>query len=372
MDNGQAIGQRIRETRKSLNLRQADLAERTDISISHLSDIERGALMPTIPTLRRISQALDRPLEYFLQEGAAPHALSLVMTRTLLGQAAVTRLIEQVREQSDGELTIQLYQHAWAFEEAKGLADGSIHLFLDDLLSFEPFSQLCGVVSQQFFFRDRAQYDRFMSSSLFQEQIYQKLLEKGIRLLNPTSSWVYGSFELLFATQPIFTPADLAGRKFRSYNSKAANALRQTLDTIPVQTPWNSGPEAFRENKIEAFLAPVGYAPPLKLHEVTRYITLLDYGYTLNLLVSINDYEYRRLSPKAQQALHQAIETAGPVFSQLAQASIDTYMRQLSHDFGLPLIQPSPEPWRARFSAALRQVAGELLDEEIYETLQRL
>ena len=63
------VGDRVREARKSLKLRQADLSSNTGISASHLSDIERGVLVPTIPTLQKIGQALDRPLEYFFTAG---------------------------------------------------------------------------------------------------------------------------------------------------------------------------------------------------------------------------------------------------------------------------------------------------------------
>ena len=87
---GQDVGKRIREIRNFLKLTQSDLSEKIGISGSHLSDIERGKMLPTLPTLQRISDALDRPLEYFILENvAAKRTLSMEIPRTLIGKQAL-------------------------------------------------------------------------------------------------------------------------------------------------------------------------------------------------------------------------------------------------------------------------------------------
>lgn len=53
------IGARIREARKERNLGQADLAEKLDISISHMSDIENGRTNFSIEVFMRITEALQ-------------------------------------------------------------------------------------------------------------------------------------------------------------------------------------------------------------------------------------------------------------------------------------------------------------------------
>jgi len=304
-----SVGGYIREARKSLKLRQADLANTTGISVSHLSDIERGVLIPTIPTLQKIGQALERPLEYFFADAPhTPRALGMVIHRTLIGEQAGAKFAELVAKKTEGEVTIQMYQHARLkslYKQARGLAEGSIHIILDDLLSFEHYAGLCGVVLLPYFFQNREQYQRFLRSDIFQEQIYQKLLESGIRLLNPTSGWESDAFELLFSTTPIFTPDDLVGRKFRSYESEPANALRRALGAIPVHVRWKKSYEAFQQGLIDVFLSPAVYISALKLHEVAKYTTIINYGYTQNLVVAISEREYRKLPPSIQQILNE-------------------------------------------------------------------
>ena len=58
------IGTQIRRVRRR-KMTQGELSERSEISISYLSKIERGLRTPTVPTLTRISRAMDVDLSSF-------------------------------------------------------------------------------------------------------------------------------------------------------------------------------------------------------------------------------------------------------------------------------------------------------------------
>ena len=214
------IGIRVREARKSLRLRQSDLAERVGITGSHLSGIERGTLIPTIPTLEKIGGALNRPLEYFIADSIrSPRTLGTVIFRVSIGDLSARRFAELVHEKTDGEVSIQIYRQLVSsdtYELVKGLVEGSIHIFIDDLTSLERYAPLCNVVFQPYFFRDREHFDRFLHSDLFQRQVRNQLLASGIRVLNPLAHQQQQAFELLFSRFPVFAPADLVGRRYRS------------------------------------------------------------------------------------------------------------------------------------------------------------
>jgi transcriptional regulator with XRE-family HTH domain len=62
------LGDRIRVRRKELRLSQSDLAERTGMTASFISQVERGVTSPSIDSLYKISQALDVPVFRFLLE----------------------------------------------------------------------------------------------------------------------------------------------------------------------------------------------------------------------------------------------------------------------------------------------------------------
>jgi transcriptional regulator with XRE-family HTH domain len=61
-------GLMIRKARKSSRMRLADLAEKARLSVSFLSQVERGIINPSINSLRRIALALDTTLSSFFDE----------------------------------------------------------------------------------------------------------------------------------------------------------------------------------------------------------------------------------------------------------------------------------------------------------------
>ncbi len=62
------LGDRIRTRRKELRLSQSDLAERTGMTASFVSQVERGVTSPSIDSLYKISRSLDVPVFHFLLE----------------------------------------------------------------------------------------------------------------------------------------------------------------------------------------------------------------------------------------------------------------------------------------------------------------
>ena len=378
MNRGNIIGKRVRDARKSLNLRQSDLAERVGIASSHLSDIERGALIPTIPTLEKIGDALNRPVEYFFMATPDnPRALGTVIFRVSIGDLSARRFAELVHEKTGGEVSIQIYRQSASsdtYELVKGLVEGSIHIFIDDLSSLERYAPLCSVVFQPYFFRDGAHYDRFLKSTLFQREVRETLLTQGIRLLNPLVHREQNAVELLFSRAPVFTPDDLIGRKYRSYASNVADMLRRELGAEPVRVIWNQSVAAFQQGVIDLFLMPARHYTSLDLHTVARYATILDYGYAANMVIAINEREYSKLSPSIQQVLLEAVEETEQHFSEVVTAQTARYVAQLPIERGVPIIQPNQSIWRDRYAAALRNICLNhgYLSPDLYEGLQEL
>ena len=63
-----ALGERIRKSRKSLNITQALLGETADVEPSNISHIERGATKVSLPTLVRIANALNVSLDELMYD----------------------------------------------------------------------------------------------------------------------------------------------------------------------------------------------------------------------------------------------------------------------------------------------------------------
>ncbi len=63
----ESIGERIKEQRIEKGLTLAELGEKTNLSISYLSQIERDKTLPSLVTLAEIAKALDTGMRYFFE-----------------------------------------------------------------------------------------------------------------------------------------------------------------------------------------------------------------------------------------------------------------------------------------------------------------
>jgi transcriptional regulator with XRE-family HTH domain len=66
------LGARMRARREALGLSLRSLADRTGVSASFLSQVERGLVSPSIQTLTAVSRALEVPIYHFLLESPDP------------------------------------------------------------------------------------------------------------------------------------------------------------------------------------------------------------------------------------------------------------------------------------------------------------
>lgn len=60
-ETGLTLGDKVRLMRNEKNMSLQDLADRADISVSYLSEIERGTVYPALSTLRKIAAELGVP-----------------------------------------------------------------------------------------------------------------------------------------------------------------------------------------------------------------------------------------------------------------------------------------------------------------------
>jgi len=86
------IGDKLREARRSQNLSLRDLAAKTRVSASLLSQIETGKTNPSVATLYNIAAAVALPVDYFLSDdnavvGAATNGSAAAQTDSPIAYA---------------------------------------------------------------------------------------------------------------------------------------------------------------------------------------------------------------------------------------------------------------------------------------------
>ena len=81
-------GDRIKETRKMRGLTQEQLAEKVDITLEYISQIERGLKVPSMQVFVGLVDALDVSADYLLRD--------YVSTRNLYGDKQIGSKLERL------------------------------------------------------------------------------------------------------------------------------------------------------------------------------------------------------------------------------------------------------------------------------------
>lgn len=84
----QNMGDRIREARKKLNLTQEQLAEKLDVTVAYISEIERNLKLPSMPLFIKLVEVLDVSSDYILRDN--------VSTRNLYGDNVLGRKLARL------------------------------------------------------------------------------------------------------------------------------------------------------------------------------------------------------------------------------------------------------------------------------------
>jgi transcriptional regulator with XRE-family HTH domain len=96
-----ALGRNIKLYRFHHELSQAELAEKADVSVNFISDLERGTKWPRADTVARIAQALGVPAsDLFKEEEATPDKAKDIMTQFSNDMSrTVIKALDTVQEQ---------------------------------------------------------------------------------------------------------------------------------------------------------------------------------------------------------------------------------------------------------------------------------
>lgn len=97
------IGNRIKVARKKLNLTQEALAEKVDITLYYMGEIERGEKTPSLDLFIRLVEVLDVSADYLLRD--------TVSTGNVYGDKRMARKLENLtpRQRAAVEALIDTY-----------------------------------------------------------------------------------------------------------------------------------------------------------------------------------------------------------------------------------------------------------------------
>ncbi len=99
------IGNRIKAARKSRGMTQEVMAERLDVTIGYVSQVERGITKISLDLLGKVSAILDRDIAYFVTDSSTQRSTymidEIVLRLQKLGERdrrVILSLIEAMQE----------------------------------------------------------------------------------------------------------------------------------------------------------------------------------------------------------------------------------------------------------------------------------
>jgi TRAP-type C4-dicarboxylate transport system substrate-binding protein len=179
----------------------------------------------------------------------------------------------------------------------------------------------------------------FLDSEVYAALAEQLRAETGLRILAaaPTQP------RILFATQEVDTPDDLAGLKMRVPEIRTYLLLWETLGTSPSRVAWAEVFLGLKTGVIEAAEGPVSAAFAQKFHEAAPFVVRTDHLVSTTH-ITINDETFQSLSPELQQILTDAAVEVTQWARTQAEAETEDLVQQMAAE-GATIVQVDPQPF---------------------------
>ena len=227
---------------------------------------------------------------------------------------AMQKMAELVSEKSGGTVNIEVYpasQLGDATTQIEAVGMGSQDMFVDAGGFQSTFVPDKNAESMFFVFRDEDHYRAFLSSDLNKTMEDQFLNETGARII--ANNWVRVP-RCVASKKPITSLADFAGLKMRAPDIKAYLNSISALGASPTQIAWGETYLALKQGVVDASEGPVDQLYTMNFYEATMNVTMTNHLRD-DLVVTINDKLFQKMSTNQQQALINAATEAGDWYS---------------------------------------------------------
>ncbi len=270
-----------------------------------------------------------------------------------------TYFADKVAEKTGGVIKIEVYpasQLGSISEMAEAVSMGSIALHHNTYGGLQPLLNDLGLFDTPYLYRD---VDHLLKAtdpetSPALKELNQKLIDtRNVRILY---SFYFGTRELT-ANFPVYSPADLAGKKIRAIPSPIYLAAVEGMGAVAVPIDWAEVPVALSTGVADGQENPVSTLVTSNIYEVQKYAMMTDHIMGSEPVV-INEKVWQSLSEEHKQ-----------IFSEVARETRDwasTYVQeneakdvQTLKDKGMTIITAADGLKVDEFRSAVSKVVNE-------------
>ncbi|WP_163133266.1 TRAP transporter substrate-binding protein [Agarivorans sp. Alg241-V36] len=253
---------------------------------------------------------------------AAPIELKfshVVAENTPKGQMAL-KFKELVDQRLPGKVEVKVYPNSQLYgdgKELEALLLGDVELISPSLSKFKKYTKKLQVFDLPFLFQDMAAVERFQASPAGQE-LLSSLESKGLVGLG----YLHNGMKQLSANEPLYTPADAKGKKFRIMSSDVLAAQFEAVDAVPLKKPFSEVFTLLQTRAIDGQENTWSNIYSKKFFEVQASITESNHGVLDYLIVTSAEF-WLELPDDIRSELKTALDEAVAHGNQIAAEKAD-------------------------------------------------
>ncbi len=284
---------------------------------------------------------------------------------------------KRVEELTGGKIDVQVFPNSQLYgdgEEMKALVMNNVQLIMPSLSKFTSIAPQMQLFDLPFIFRDKAHLYNVMDGEV--GKTLKSFVDEKKQMM-AMDYWDAGFKHFSSSKQPIVTPEDAKGLKFRIQSSKVLEAQFKAVGGNPQVLPFSEVYSALQQGVVDGTENPLSNFYTKKFHEVQSNLTLSNHGY-LGYLVVMNSKFWDKLPKDLQANVAQAMKEATELErkeSAVEDAKIMEELTKYSKETGkLQIVELTPEQkeqWKKAMSVVYPQfydVIGEDLIKKTIDT----
>jgi C4-dicarboxylate-binding protein DctP len=231
----------------------------------------------------------------------------VVSANTPKGKAAVF-FEQRLEELSAGKIDVQVYPSSQLYKDnavLKAIRLNSVQMAAPSFSKFGKIVPNLALFDLPFLFKDIDHLHRVQDGEVG-KALKEKVAAKGIIALN---FWDNGFKQLSTNKEPLLTPADAKGQKFRIMSSKVLEAQFHAVGANPQMMPFSEVYSGLQQGVIDGQENTNSNIFTKKFHEVQKHMTITNHGY-LGYLVVMSKKFWNKLPADLQANVTQAMNEA--------------------------------------------------------------
>jgi len=283
----------------------------------------------------------------------------VVAENTPKGQMA-TKFKQLVAERLAGKVEVKVYPNSQLFGDNKVLEAmllGDVQMAAPSLSKFQKYTKQLQVFDLPFLFKDMAAVERFQQGEKGQE-LLTSLRKKGLVGLG----YLHNGMKQMSGYEPIRTPADASGKKFRIMTSDVLQAQFEAVDAVPLKKPFSEVFTLLQTKAIDGAENPWSNLFSKKFFEVQPYITETNHGLLDYMVVTSAEFWMELdddLRVEVKKALDEAIAFGNQVAAVKAQADKQSIIDSPRSEV-VSITDAERQQWVTAMKPVWKQFEGEI------------